>query len=251
MKLLPLIQILLLTQTVIFPQTKLQTLWSILEREDTTSLAGFFQNWSDESIPISQQDFKNLQPIIKNTYEIVECLYRPFLLPMDEMTELDSIELAIPYVIFPTKITVRIMDSLFFESQHLQNWRDLIVEEQNNFTFKPQLRSSNKKILFLTDMTDAMLDTMIHPENQKYFDKKISLLSQYLILQKGYWYGLSKYKVRIASPPYPVSIDFNVTFNRATIFFKTSYMSAMEISFTKKNMCWSIDESKPKKSITY
>ena len=248
MKIISLIFLFLSIHISVLPQNKLQTLWTILDNGDTSSLAGFFNNWYEESIPITDIEISNISPLLKNTYDIFECIYKPFRLP-DSKTELDSNKSRIPYVILPTNFTVRIWDSLYFQSNNLkQNWRDLILEEQIYSDFRPRL-VSGKKILFLND-SDLLVDTTIEISKQEYFDRKVALLSKYLILEKGYRYALKKYRINIATYPYPTRINFNEALDFATIYFSSRY-SGYEIPFKKENNCWIIDKSKSQKIIMY
>jgi hypothetical protein len=169
----------------------------------------------------------------------------------DIQTELDSIESRIPYVILPTNFTVSIWDSLYFDSKNSQqNWRDLIIEEQTFSDFRPRLFSTNKKILFLNDVA-FLIDTAIKINEQEYFDKKASVLSKYLIIEKGYRFALKKYRINIATYPFPTRINFNEAFDFATVYFSTSRCSGSVIPFKKENNCWVVDKLKPRKVIMY
>ena len=78
MKIISLIFLFLSIHISVLPQNKLQTLWTILDNGDTSSLAGFFNNWYEESIPITDIEISNISPLLKNTYDIFECIYKPF-----------------------------------------------------------------------------------------------------------------------------------------------------------------------------
>ena len=234
--------------TSISSQSRLKILWNLLAKEDTTSISEFFNEWYEESIPISNLHKSNLSPLIKNTYDIVECFYKPFRL-LDDNSDLDSNELKIPYIIFPTYFTVRIMDSLYFKTEDFhENW---IIEEKECFDFKPKLFTNTKKILFLDAINDLIVDTAIDQDKESYFDKKVSLLSKYIKLHKGYWYGISRYAISISTYPYPSKIYFNEAFDFARVFFITSLYSAVEIAFVKEDKCWKIDKSKSLINIRY
>lgn len=250
MKIFLIISLFLSIQILVYPQNKLQTLWTILDNEDTTALSQFFNDWYKESTPITDSENSNLSPLLNNTYEIFKCIYKPFRLP-DSKSELDSNESRIQYIILPTNFTVRIWDSLYFDSKKSQqNWRDLIIEEQTFSDFRPRLFNANKKILFLNDVA-FLVDTAIEINEQEYFDRKASLLSKYLIISKGYRFALSKYRINISTYPFPTRINFNEAFDFATVFFSTSRYSGSEIPFKKENNCWIVDKTKQQKIIMY
>lgn len=237
-------------QTLVYPQNKLQNLWTILDNEDTTALSQFFNDWYKESTPITDFERSKLSPLLISTYEIFECIYKPFQLP-NIKTELDSNESRIPYVILPTNFTVSIWDSLYFDSKNSQqNWNDLIIEEQTFSDFRPRLFNTDKKLLLLNNIS-FLVDTAIEISKQEYFDRKASVLSKYLIIEKGYRFALTKYRINIASYPFPTRINFNEALDFATVYFSTSRYSGSEIPFKKENNCWVVDKSKQQKIIMY
>ncbi|MBL1212865.1 MAG: hypothetical protein HND52_05840 [Ignavibacteriae bacterium] len=228
-------------------EPKINSLWKILEKKDASSLSDFFNQWEKESAPLPREDLNKLMPILRNAYAIIENYTDPF----EDYEKLDTIKPIVPYVIFPTNVTIKVMDSTFFLSSKVAKESEYIIEELNYNSFKPLLKINRKKVLFLPDQTIAIIDTMIEEEDEDYLNSIILMLSPYVSLRNGYFYNLSRYVIEFAILPFPSTIYFNEALNRAKIFFYTNYFSAMEVSFIKEDKNWSIDKSKSKKIITY
>jgi hypothetical protein len=214
----------------------------------------FFEKWRNQSIPQTNYN-KELQPIVKASYEIYESIYNPFDISRiakrerhnDLIEKVERRNTEIKYAIIKNSLQVAILET--FDSEHGFFYLDEPLLQLTINDFRPTINIDSLKILCLTDEYEEYLLKFLDNEQFDIWGNIVSSEETFIesIKRKEFLNHLANinqesYGWEFATLPIVTSINFNIQLNSAEVFFLI-HDSAWKVVLNKNESKWIISSS--------
>lgn len=231
----------LLSPLLGFTQKQTQLLANAYKQKSINKLHLFFENWVQETHPISDKDFANLNDTAKNVYTIFQTYYTPKELSKIGGSEWgDSLYRNVKYLLIQDKIIYEIGDSNIITLDDTINYVSYITTKDNSafqtgtlYNFRPNVPTDSSKVVVLTKNYDRLFNyflgnthklfaagnIMAPAKSEGESNKRQKFLENYIKIFYGHWGGYWQ----LYSYPTVEKVRFDKSFSNAIIFYTMVY----------------------------
>jgi len=230
----------LFTIAFAYPQTELEMLERAYKNNSKEELKVFFDNWSREITPITNEELSTYNDTIQEAYKVFVDFYNfnfsnLNILHPNDAKQYKNLYKNVNFLIVQNELKIYFVNKIHFEFPTQEGYlTDSITD------FRPAIRRSGKTPLYLTKKYDETLNAFLgdglvklgKDGRDETSDKK-EFLENYVKIDVGHWYDWL-----LPAVPEVYTITFDKNMKYAIIFYRISSCTGGEIAIKKEGNTW-------------
>ena len=197
-------------------------------------LKAFFDNWSREITPITNEELLTYNDTIQEAYKAFVNFYNSYRLDSSYSNEYNGMYENVNFLIIPNALYIIFEDSLLY-----RDWGERDGKLTDSImNFRPTVQCNGTIPLYLSKKYKDILDVFLKEKEKKYkylsLDrKKKSFIDDYVRIVSGHWGGW-----HLCSFPEVYSITFDEEMKYIVIDYRDSWGTGGGVRFKKEGDTW-------------
>ena len=223
----------LFTISFAYPQTELEMLEKAYKNNSKEELKAFFDAWSREITPITNEELLTYNDTIQEAYKVFVDFYNfnfsnLNILHPDDAKRYKNLYKNIDFLIVQNSLKIYFVNKIQFDMRQEGHLTDSITD------FRPTIRRSGKIPLYLTKKYDDAVNTFLGwGFAGDGSTEKRAFLENYVKIYAGHWSGW-----HLPAVPEVYSITFDKNMKSAIIYYRISSCSGGKIVIKKEGNIW-------------